>query len=48
MLEVAAALDVSESTLRRELGRAREHLLRAAASEPALAQYLARRGGMDG
>jgi RNA polymerase sigma-70 factor (ECF subfamily) len=48
MLEVAAALEISESTLRRELRRAREHLLRAAAREPALAQYLASRGGMDG
>ena len=45
MLEVAAALDISESTLRRELARAREHLLRATAREPALAQYLASRGG---
>jgi RNA polymerase sigma-70 factor, ECF subfamily len=48
MLEVAAALDISESTLRRELQRAREHLLRAATREPALAAYLASRGGMNG
>jgi RNA polymerase sigma-70 factor (ECF subfamily) len=48
MLEVAAALAISESTLRRELAKAREHLLRAASREPALAQYLASRGGMDG
>lgn len=48
MLEVATALDISESTLRRELQRAREHLLRAAAREPALAAYLASRGGMHG
>lgn len=48
MLDVAAALDISESTLRRELGRAREHLLKAAGREPALAQYLATRGGIDG
>jgi RNA polymerase sigma-70 factor (ECF subfamily) len=45
MLEVAAALSISESTLRRELQRAREHLLRAAAREPALRAYLATRGG---
>jgi RNA polymerase sigma-70 factor (ECF subfamily) len=48
MLEVAAALDISESTLRRELQRAREQLLRAAAREPALAAYLASRGGING
>lgn len=48
MLEVAAALSISESTLRRELSRARDHLLRVAGREPALAQYLASRGGIDG
>jgi RNA polymerase sigma-70 factor (ECF subfamily) len=48
MLEVTAALGISESTLRRELQRAREQLLRASAREPALAQYLASRGGMNG
>lgn len=54
MLEVAAALSISESTLRRELVRAREQLLRGAAREPALGEYLARRaqalggGGNDG
>lgn len=48
MLEVAAALEISESTLRRELQRAREHLLRAAAREPALSAYLASRGRIDG
>jgi RNA polymerase sigma-70 factor, ECF subfamily len=48
MLEVAAALSISESTLRRELSRARDHLLRVAGREPALAQDLARRGGIDG
>ncbi len=47
MLEVAAALSISESTLRRELMRAREYLLRASAREPALARYLAGRGGTD-
>ena len=45
MLEVAAALEISESTLRRELAHAQEHLLRATAREPALAQYVASRGG---
>ena len=44
MLEVAAALSVSESTLRRELFRAREQVLRGAAREPALANYLASLG----
>jgi RNA polymerase sigma-70 factor, ECF subfamily len=44
MLEVAAVLSISESTLRRELLRAREQLLRGAAREPALANYLAGRG----
>ncbi|HVY25646.1 MAG TPA: sigma-70 family RNA polymerase sigma factor [Polyangiaceae bacterium] len=48
VLEVAAVLGISESTLRRELQRARQHLLRAAAREPALAAYLASRRGMDG
>lgn len=48
MLEVAGALGISESTLRRDLLRAREHLLRAAAGEPALSAYLASRGGMNG
>jgi RNA polymerase sigma-70 factor (ECF subfamily) len=54
MSEVAAALSISESTLRRELQRAREHVRRGAAREPALAEYLARRavagggGGNDG
>jgi RNA polymerase sigma-70 factor (ECF subfamily) len=54
MSEVAVALSISESTLRRELGRAREHVRRGAAREPALADYLARRteagggGGNDG
>jgi RNA polymerase sigma-70 factor (ECF subfamily) len=47
MLEVAAALEISESTLRRELQRAREHMLRAAGREPALAHYLSRSGGTD-
>lgn len=48
MLEVAAALAVSESTLRRELQRAREYLLHAAAREPALSAYLASRGNING
>src|SRR6478609_751977 len=45
MLEAAAALSISESTLRRELARARELVLRGVAREPALAEYLADRGG---
>lgn len=44
MLEVAAALSISESTLRRELSRARELVTRGASREPALADYLAQRG----
>jgi RNA polymerase sigma-70 factor (ECF subfamily) len=42
MMEAASALGVSESTLRRELVRARAHLARAGQREPALARYLAR------
>lgn len=45
MLEAAAAMSISESTLRRELSRARELVLRGVAREPALAEYLADRGG---
>lgn len=45
MTEAAAALDLSESTLRRELTRAEQQLQRGAAREPALADYLARRRG---
>jgi RNA polymerase sigma-70 factor (ECF subfamily) len=41
--EVAAALDLSQSTLSRELQRVRDCLLRASAREPALAAYLASR-----
>jgi len=48
MLEVAAALSISESTLRRELLRAREQVLRGAGREPALADYLARRDAVTG
>lgn len=48
MLEVAAALSVSESTLRRELLRAKQQLLRGAGREPALADYLARRAAVAG
>lgn len=48
MLEVAAALSISESTLRRELLRAREQVLRGAGREPALADYLARRERVAG
>jgi RNA polymerase sigma-70 factor (ECF subfamily) len=42
MLEAAAALGVSESTLRRELARAREQVLLFASREPSLAEFLAR------
>jgi len=48
MLEVAAALSISESTLRRELLRAREQVLRGAGREPALADYLSRRAWVAG
>ncbi len=43
MLEVASALDVSESTLRRELGYARDFVARSTSREPALAEYLTAR-----
>jgi len=42
MAEVCAALGVSESTLRRELTRARLHIARAGQREPALRRYLTR------
>lgn len=48
ILEAASALGISESTLRRELQRARVHLLRAAAREPALSAYLSKLGELDG
>jgi len=52
MLEVAAALSISESTLRRELSRARKQVMLGAGREPALADYLARgaraAGGKNG
>jgi RNA polymerase sigma-70 factor (ECF subfamily) len=44
MLEAAAALGVSESTLRRELLRAREQVLIGASREPALDEFLRRTG----
>jgi RNA polymerase sigma-70 factor, ECF subfamily len=40
ILEVAAALGVSESTAKREVIRAQEQLLKQASREPALLQYL--------
>jgi RNA polymerase sigma-70 factor (ECF subfamily) len=40
MLDVAAALAISESTLRRELMRAREIVLASASREPALSHFL--------
>lgn len=45
MLEVAAALKTSESTLRRELSAARDFIQRAAASEPALSELLSQYQG---
>ncbi|HSC89063.1 MAG TPA: sigma-70 family RNA polymerase sigma factor [Polyangiaceae bacterium] len=44
MLEVARALDVSESTLRRELQVARTFIEKSSRREPALAEYLSRQG----
>jgi RNA polymerase sigma-70 factor (ECF subfamily) len=40
MLDVAAALEISESTLRRELMRAREVVLAGASREPSLTDFL--------
>lgn len=40
LLEVAAALEISESTARRELARAQQQLAALARREPTLAQYL--------
>lgn len=45
VLDVAAALEISESTLRRELLRAREQVLASASREPALAEFLHQRTG---
>ncbi len=45
MLEVATALNTSESTLRRELAAARDFIQRAAASEPALSELLSQYQG---
>ena len=46
--EVAAALGVSESTTRRELARARAHIVKRGRHEPALQTYLERyRGEVD-
>lgn len=42
MLEVAAALEISESTTRRELERARDQIAALAKREPALERYLER------
>jgi RNA polymerase sigma-70 factor (ECF subfamily) len=47
LLEIAAALNISESTLRRELDAADELVNNAAAREPALAEYLARKKGVS-
>jgi RNA polymerase sigma-70 factor (ECF subfamily) len=48
LLEVAKALRISESTARRELSRARQRLAVLARTEPALTQYLERRGTLRG
>jgi RNA polymerase sigma-70 factor (ECF subfamily) len=48
MLEVAAALQISESTTRRELLRANEQIAALAKREPSLAHYLALRNGRGG
>jgi len=42
MLETATALRISESTLRRDLARAREQVLLGASREPALCEFLER------
>jgi RNA polymerase sigma-70 factor, ECF subfamily len=42
MLDAARALEVSESTLRRELSRARQQVMLGAQREPALAEFLQR------
>jgi RNA polymerase sigma-70 factor (ECF subfamily) len=44
LLEIAAALEISESTARRELGRARQQLAALARREPALTHYLELQG----
>lgn len=44
MLEAAGVLGISESTLRRELARAREQVLLGASREPSLADFLSRIG----
>jgi RNA polymerase sigma-70 factor (ECF subfamily) len=48
MLEVAAALEISESTTRRELARANEQIAALAKREPSLTRYLALRTGRGG
>ncbi|HEV8549986.1 MAG TPA: sigma-70 family RNA polymerase sigma factor [Polyangiaceae bacterium] len=45
ILDVAASLNISESTARRELDRARTFVLKRAEREPALRPYLARMAG---
>jgi RNA polymerase sigma-70 factor (ECF subfamily) len=40
LLEIVAALEISESTVRRELGKAQQQLAALAKREPALAEYL--------
>jgi RNA polymerase sigma-70 factor, ECF subfamily len=48
LLEIAAALTVSESTVRRELSRAEQQLAALARREPALADYLERSRSLKG
>ena len=48
MLEVAAALEISESTTRRELSRANEQIAALAKREPSLTRYLALRNSRGG
>jgi RNA polymerase sigma-70 factor (ECF subfamily) len=48
MLEVAAALQVSESTAKREVNRARDQVLSRARREPALRAYLGEPEDVDG
>jgi len=40
LLEIVAALEISESTVRRELGKAQQQLAALAKREPALTEYL--------
>ncbi|MET0792515.1 MAG: sigma-70 family RNA polymerase sigma factor [Polyangiaceae bacterium] len=48
LLEIVAALEISESTVRRELGKAQQQLAALARREPALDEYLRLRDGSRG